>query len=495
MIDLRRHSSRHLETKLILPIPETRKYEREIHYYLFSPPQLYVNRSTYNEERILHKFQSHGRYSSPEITLEELLDDENLLSPLSILKQYTKDLLIDLNAVPERKVIHELQTVVNSVRHETKACLKDCKDMVKLGMQSDLNTTLTNWYMNASMLLKVLRGMISAIQEKVAEESRLLLAFLWTDEATSLICEKHALDLYMASTPMRDEMHKQILAKLMQFSRDEMEYRSKMKYPSGSTNAETVQYRKAVLKKWTQSSLYLVPNISRWPKRVSEILAGIAAGVAMAFATLTTIFAEETFIRNSFQWALIVIIGYVFKDRIKEWLRLFFNAVLPKMMADEISSFLSPKTNKKICSSRIRLKFTTPDEIPSTVKEIRKDKNNPFMDMLPKEDIIHYVRDLAMHPLSKQGMARDRFPRENNFTLVTRIRLDDFLKEMDDPNDVVFRMDPDADELDQLNSERVYHLHLVIREYSKKEDLDIYSHYTVVLNKSGIVRLEQMPLA
>ncbi len=228
MIDLRKHSSRHLETKLILPIPETRRYEREIHYYLFSPPQLYVNRSTYSEERILHKFQSHGRYSSPEITLEELLDNENLLSPLSILKQYTKDLLIDLNAVPERKVIHELQTVVNSVRHETKACLKDCRDMVKLGMHGDLNTTLTNWYNNASSLLNVLRGMITAIQEKkVDQESRLLLAYLWSDEAVSLICEKHAIDLYMASTSMRDEEHRQILGKLMQFSREELEYRRK----------------------------------------------------------------------------------------------------------------------------------------------------------------------------------------------------------------------------------------------------------------------------
>jgi len=495
LIDLRRHSSRHLETKLILPIPETRKYEREIHYYLFSPPQLYVNRSMYSEEHILHKFQSHGRYSSPEITLEELLDDGNSLSPLSILKQYTQELLIDLNAVQERNVIHELQTVVNSVRHETKACLKDCKDMVKLGMHDDLNATLMNWHESASALLKILRGMISEIQEKVDPESRLFLAYLWTDEAVSLICEKHAIDLYMASASMGNEEDKQILGKLMQFSRDELEYRSKMEYPSGSTNAETVQYRKAVLKKWTQSSLYLVPNISKWPKRVSEILAGIAAAVAMAFALLTTIFAEETFIKNSLQWALIVIIGYVFKDRIKEWLRLFFNAVLPKMMADEISSFLSPKTNKKICSSRIKLKITNPDEIPAPVREIRRDKNNPFRDMLPQEDVIHYVRNLTMHPLSKQGMARDRFPRENHFTLVTRIRLDDFLKEMDDPNDVVFRMDPDADELDQLNSERVYHLHLVMREYSKKEGLELYTHYTVVLNKSGIVRLEQMPLS
>jgi hypothetical protein len=79
------------------------------------------------------------------------------------------------------------------------------------------------------------------------------------------------------------------------------------------------------------------------------------------------------------------------------------------------------------------------DDLSAYVKEIRKDKNNPFRDMLPKEDVIHYIRDLTMLPLTKHTLQRDSFPRENNFTLVTRIRLDDFLKEMDDPNDVVFR--------------------------------------------------------
>ncbi len=494
MIDLRKHSSRHLETKLILPIPETRRYEREIHYYLFSPPQLYVNRSTYTEERILHKFQSHGRYSSPEITLQELLEDANALSPLTILKHYTQSLVWGSESISQRNVIHELQAVVNSVRHENKACLQDCRDMVKLNMRDDLFSTLSAWIADAKILRAIFRGMVMEMQTKFADDHRLMLAYLWADEAVSILCEKHAIDLYMATSSLQQELST-ILSSLLAFSREELEYRKECEYPSGSNNPETVQYRKAVLKKWTQSSLYLVPEISRWPKRVSEILAGTAAGVAMAFATLTTIFAEAAFLRNSLQWALIVIIGYVFKDRIKEWLRLFFNAVLPRMMADEISSFLSPKTNKRICTSRIKLKFEDVETIPLMVKDIRKDKNNPFRDMMPKENVIHYVRNLTMHPLTKQGLARDKFPRENNFTLVTRIRLDDFLKEMDDPNDVVFRMDPNADELDQLSSERVYHLHLVIREYAKKEDLDSYSHYTVVLNKSGIVRIEQMPLA
>ncbi|MGB4405245.1 MAG: hypothetical protein WBI82_00085 [Sphaerochaeta sp.] len=491
MIDLRKHSSRHLETKMVLPIPETHKYEREIHYYLFSPPQLYVNKSTYSEQSMLHKFQSHGRYSSPELTLEELLDNDNMISPLTLLKRYTANLEKDITSVPDRTVIHELQTLSNAVRHENKASLQDCKDMARLGMKADLNSTLDDWYRNTLIIQQHIRDMLETIRAKCSMENRLLIAFLWADEAVSLLNEKQAIDLYMACSPLGDDLQ-DILGLLLAFSRDEAEYRNLQSYTSGEDNPEHIQYRKATLKKWTQSALYLIPVVSRWPMRVSQILAGTAAAVAMAFATLASIFAEKTYLKNSMQWALIVIIAYVFKDRIKEWLRSFFNAVLPKMMADEISSFLSPKSNSKICSSRIRLHYEEPQALPTRVKEIRKDRTNPFKDMLPEENVMHYVRNLVMHPLTKHKIERDKFPRENNFTLVTRIRLDDFLKEMDDPKDIVFRMDPNADELDQLNSERVYHLHLVIRETALKEDLDVYSHYTIVLNKAGIVRIEQM---
>ena len=492
MIDLRKHSSRHLETKIILPIPEGKGYEREIHYYFFSPPQLYVNKNTYSEISMLHKFQSHGRYSSPEITLEELIDVNNELSPLVTLQNYSASLERDSVSIPERNVVHELQTVVNSLRHENKAILQDCKDMIKLGMVRDLRKTLEDWYRNINILKDAIRVLLLRIRSNFPPENRINLAFLWADEAISLLDEKQAIDLYMTTSALASEFPV-VLPKLLAFSREEALYRVREKYQSGSDNPETVQYRKAVLKKWTQSSLYLIPEVSRWPMRVSQILAGAAAAIAMAFATLASIFAEYAFIKNSLQWALIVIIAYVFKDRIKEWLRSFFNAVLPKMMADEISSFRSPKNGSKICSSRIKLNFDDVSDVSKRVREIRKDTNNPFADMLPKENVMHYVRNLMMHPLGKNESEQSQAPRENNFTLVTRIRLDDYLKEMDDPNDVVFRMDPNAEELDQLNSERVYHLHLVIREYSEKEDIDLYSHHCIVLNKSGIVRIEQMP--
>jgi hypothetical protein len=493
VVDLRKHSSRHLETKIILPIPETKAYEREIHYYLFSPPQLCVNKTTNPEPEILQKFQAHGRYSSPEFTFEELLDEENEISPLTVLHAYVLRLEQDLDSVPERNVIHELQSMVNSIRHENKACLRDCKDFVQLSMVDKTKELLDDWYRNTRLLQSKVRALISRMEKICPEEERMLVAFSWADEAISLLDEKQAIDFYMVASPPGDARLSLVLPELLRFSREESRYRSDRGYLSGSTDPETVQYRKAVLKKWTQSALYLVPDISRWPSRVSQILAGTAAAIAMTFAILTSIFAENAFIKNSLQWSLIIIIAYVFKDRIKEWLRTFFNAILPKMMADEISSFISPKDGSRICSSRIKLNYLEKSEVPKKVREIRRDKTNPFADMLPDEDVIHYVRNLRMHPAGKRKTRPDKRPLENNFTLITRIRLDDFLKEMDDPNDIMLRMDPDADELDQLNSERVYHLHLVIRECSDKDKVDSYSHHCVVVNKSGIVRIERLP--
>jgi hypothetical protein len=77
----------------------------------------------------------------------------------------------------------------------------------------------------------------------------------------------------------------------------------------------------------------------------------------------------------------------------------------------------------------------------------------------------------------------------NAITVITRIRIDDWLKEMDDPSDVVYVSSSEGD-LEQQNSDRVYHLHLVITEASKKKAIEDIHHYRLILNKKGILRME-----
>ncbi len=499
MIDLRKHSSRHLETKLVLPIPEVQDYERDIHFYIFSPAQLHM--SVVPKDALLRKFQAHGRYSSPEITLDELFDPGNTLSPLVALDRYVRNRLETGSfEVSETIVIHELQALANSVRHDCRAEVLDTQAIVeqakKSGEYEELILSIEQWCTLIAKLLATVRDYMGKLRRKLPSDNRVLAAFEWSDETISIIIEREALDIYLAVEPLFSHLGDSPM-KLLKTSRGEATYRMEMRYQSSAAGgarhtAETVSYRQGVLKKWSQSVLYLTPQFSRWPKRIGGILAGTAAAIAMTFATVASIFAETWFLKNSIQWALIVIIAYVFKDRIKEGLRAFFNKVLPKMMADEISSFNSPRTGRKICSNRIMINMSTEKDIPQNICDIRKDSSNPFHDMLPAEDVLHYAKYVKVYKPKRRKSDFMVLPWINNLTVITRIRIDDWLKEMDDPTDMVYRVDPNADDFDQTSSERVYHMHMVIQEFSKKDGIDELTHYRIILNKTGIMRIEKL---
>jgi hypothetical protein len=219
------------------------------------------------------------------------------------------------------------------------------------------------------------------------------------------------------------------------------------------------------------------------------MLAGTAAAIAMTFATLAAIFAETFFLKNSMQWALLVIIAYVFKDRIKEGLRAFFIRVVPRVLADQIFSFVSPRTGKRLSRMKVIMRIVKASRVPQLIQQKRSHEGNPFQDLLPEEDVVHltrYVKIFRTH--------RDRAlgPWINAITVITRIRIDDWLKEMDDPSDVLYVSSHEGD-LEQQNSDRVYHLHLVITEAAKNKEIEEIHHYRIILNKKGILRLEQVP--
>jgi hypothetical protein len=278
---------------------------------------------------------------------------------------------------------------------------------------------------------------------------------------------------------------------LLRRSRFELSYRRGEHYESvvskdNRYSSEAVAYRSGVLKKWTQSVLYLTPVLSKAPKRVSGILAGTAAAIAMSFATLAAIFAETFFLKNSMQWALLVIVAYVFKDRIKEGLRAFFSRVVPRLLADQIYAFVSPRTGKRLSRMKVVMRIGKASQMPQFIQEKRLEDGNPFQDMLPEDDVVHFTRYVKVFKTEKD---RNIGPWINAITVITRIRIDDWLKEMDDPSDVVYVSSSEGD-LEQQNSDRVYHLHLVITEASKKKAIEDIHHYRLILNKKGILRME-----
>ncbi|MDC7246680.1 MAG: hypothetical protein PQJ47_12325 [Sphaerochaetaceae bacterium] len=491
MIDIRIHSSRHLEVKITYPITELRSYRRDINYYIFSPPQLNVSRALIRREAMLRKFQAHARYSSPEITFDELLDETNKISPLYLVEYYSK-LLSDGSArVVDEIVIGEIQTLCNSFRHEGSRITGECKTSAG----EDQYMLLSSWYRQTEHAVSRYRLAMENVRCRYPTGNKLCSAFLWGDEAISLLIENTALDLYRMvqnSPHFKKDNYLFLLTK----AKEELNYRQSKQYQSGVTpfstqSSENLIYRSAELKKWTQSVLYLNPIQSKKPERFTGILAGAAAAIAMTFATLTAIFAETLFLKNSMQWALLVIAAYVFKDRIKEGLRSFFNRVLPHLLADQIFYFNSPRTGRRLNKTKVVLRMTGADHLPPLIQRVREEGDNPFIDMMPQEDVVQYSRYVKVYRNKK---SREVGPWINSMTVVIRLRIDDWLKEMDDSDDIFYYPSQES-EIEAKQSAKVYHLHLVITESSGKNRIEDLHHVKLVLNKKGIVRLERIESA
>lgn|GEM_PF-555310 len=493
MIDVRIHSSRHIETKLVLPLATKRNYKYDLHYYIFSPAQLNIRNEETNKIDMLNKFVTHGRYASPQFTIEELVDLQNINSPLTILWNMSTQFFKNCTEI---RVIHEIQGLCNTIRHQSRQTVARCNLAIKQGACGQVLKVLAEgWSEQSNLVIERYRSIQKVAQDIFSPESLIVQAFAWGDEALSIFAEKDSLDLYLRLEPYYHEISDS-MAGLLDISRSEASYRVQQGFLSAnvsSTNNKTEQftYRNAVLKKWTQSVLYLDPVQTKSPKYIAGILSGIAAGIAMTFATLASIFAETRFTKNGFGWAMIVIIAYIFKDRIKNGLWSIINIFLPRVLADKISIFKSPRSGRVLCRNRTRLFFTDAKKVPKDIAEARKDDTNPFRDLMPTEDVVHYARFMNI----KRFKAKDekQTPWVKNLTLITRIRIDDYLKDMDDTHTFFQALESSDEPVIGDKSNRTYHLHLVIKEEClTNPDLCNLHHFLVVLNKDGIVRLKKL---
>jgi hypothetical protein len=312
-------------------------------------------------------------------------------------------------------------------------------------------------------------------------------AMQWADEDISATAEASSLDMFILSQKVMGNSDADRL-KLMEIVKNESEYRQRRNYPTSNQNSENSAYRRSTLKKWSQSVLYLNQVISKSPERVSFAIAGVAAAVAMTFAAVMAIFANKWFLENSLPYLVLIITTYACKDRIKEGLRALILKTMPRWISDQVSYLRYPGTGKNVCKSKSKVTFTTPDKVPEKINAAREDYRNPFRSMLPTEDVVHYTRYLTINKADAEEEEKNKAIK--NLDFITRIRMDDWLKEMDDSfNDVTY-YEEDTDEIAQGKAGHLYHIHLIIEEFSKHDKIDNIYHYLVVMNRSGIVRTE-----
>ncbi len=489
--DVRTHSHHHLELKTeypLFPQLEEKKAVYRQDLYFFFPAQLNVTGSRIGVPGALKNLKVYYRFSTPSLTLEKLMDETCTLSPLFRIRN-----ILSLSELEDpdmlQSLVYELQMLVNMYRAEVKGVSLLIREEWQTRKREGAVSGRTVQFLNEiRRFLALFRELYSLfLNPHITDVQRK--AYFWADESLSIITEQGMIDLFsFLRSSDWDESIRQMAEDLIcqETGYREKSHYSYMYHQDDRHSGEKMAYRDSMLKKWSQSALYLNYEDSRTPRRIGHMLAGAAAGVAMLFAVMVTIFADRIFLRNSLAWALLIVISYIFKDRIKEILRDVFGRFLPRISADRQTRLKDPASGKKIGMTNSVIRFGGAGRIvPERILKERYRRPNPFRDILPEQDVMVISRKIRI----KTKKLKSNHSRLKGITEILRFHVEDWLREMDDPKDILFRVDNGKKV--KIKGNRVYHIHLIISMTDVRGGgSESLYHYRIVLNKSGIQRIE-----
>lgn len=486
-IELKPHGLHQVELKSCYFLSDAAKDTYTLEFNLFIPASLSLDRENFGVKTFFSELQSMTRFGIAAIPLSRLVDPECLISPLTRIRQELNNanLARDLD---EARILYELRSLSNIYKTQLSSTMELLQEQSESSGKVVIQKRTRELLKEIKTFLESYRKLNPLFLEP-AVSRKLREAYSWADEALSLATSEILFKIYNSRYLIHYGGNQE--EKIIALMQSEMDYRLSMSYElvlkeESSEALEKWIYRKSVLKKWSQSALYLSFEESRSNRSLTHLLAGFAAAIAMTFAVLTTIIADRLLPRESMAWAMLIVVAYIFKDRIKESIRTILVHTFPRLVSDKRIKLVDQATNRRVGRSRSMVRFLKAGEADAEVIQIRQAGFNPFREILPEEELIYFRKDSII----KSGQLNRTHMRLDNITDIIRIRLDKFFSGMDDPDKTITTM-KDGQPL-RMQGKRVYRFNLILGLSRKGEKIKTYQHYRLIMSKDGLERIENL---
>lgn len=502
------HDRHRFEIKLDIDLDAAAESAYEVETYFFVPRALNVGPHNYGKEKFYNSSQRYIRWSIPKISIGKLCDPGLTVSPLNRIREDLGKVLAGSgDPALADQICDELRLLACIIRGEI-------RDYVKVFVEglatyshavpaAQRRLFVGEGLENFLGDLKTLEAALSSLRAEISDPAvplkvRETTAFF--DEYVSLILEEYLTSLVEAlrAGPEARERFADVEKGVLAIVTAQNRYRQAMKYPSvlvpGSTN-ETIIYRRSVLKKFMSSVLYLKAEFSEW-ETLTQVFFGIAAGAAMLFAVLVTVYFQSRYAMNSMPFVAAVVISYIFKDRIKDWLKLLFSKSLTRWISDRKIDILdSSSGGARIGTLKEAVTFIPVRDVPPDVSRLRHIDNITSVDEEGKpERVLKYKKEITLFP----EVILKSHERRRDLTDIMRFNIRDVVEQADDAEVDYQYVDPADGELRTASCARVYHMNIVLKYTYRDRERQLRIHYDrirIVLNKEGIVRLEEVKAA
>jgi hypothetical protein len=498
------HDSNHFEVKLDYSLESNRQKNRyRVEAYFFTPLSLGITQDTYLKKQFYNDVQAYIRFKTPGISLAALLASDSKSSPLARLDV----------ALPMLVKFPQRPTALENISYDLRlvGCLIRAHVRDRIALTCEMVNGLGAAIPSKSQALEDIRketGRLLSELGAVLSRFRGLRMHLLDPGVPAWIREtQEYVDEYLSITnenfltrllqvldekPQCASLFPEMRALLRESILTEQEHRAEAGYPSLVESDGGLQYvfRRGLLKKFVMSVLFLEISKDKEGGRVSDVFAAIAAGISMLVASLVGLWVQQRYLSSTWPFLVTIVLLYMLKDRLKEWLRTFFSRKMTRFLADYSVRIFDSHSGLDIGRCREAFGFLRPEQIPPEVLALRHRNARASIEPTSKpEVVIKYEKEITLNGkvVEKLGGL------QHEINDIIRFNLSQFLVQADDPVAPVIIYDPVRDQVEEIACPKVYHINLVfVLRAEDKHKPPSMEHVRVVIDKQGIRSLQHM---
>lgn len=287
-------------------------------------------------------------------------------------------------------------------------------------------------------------------------------------------------------------MYEQIYYLFEQSLNNEVEYRTLKKYPLSGENEKS---NKELINRWDRvkhfvaDKLIINTRVDKESKYLEELLYSISAGIAMIFATAIAFYYNKVFGNFTIRFFFVLVISYMFKDRIKEWFRNFFSTILQKQVLDHRFN-LYDDNNKKIGSSLDGFSFVPRRNLVDDIINIRNSKEEEIISYTNNnEKVMKFTRRIKIRAKSFLKTFKNIRLRGVNDVII--FNFSPIILRLEDTRIPIYVSKKGKVKIVYANKQIPIH---IITAIKFGDDIK-YQHYKVSINKHGIQQLNTLSVA
>lgn len=444
--------------------------------WIFVPNSLDINAAKYSKDDFYRDLKSVVRLITPSYSLHELANDEQLLPNQSLVSSFNEIL-----GEPD-----ETQDLFHSIKMYcaiAKSAFRDeCTAVSQQPDASERRKSCLQFLEDSSKIVNRFRSLLSKLNSKKVGE-RTKQVFAYGDEFLSNVLEKYTYLLRDAIRLNHPEDYLELEADFKKVLLAEHTYREQQGYLSVKADDihgnEDFVFRASLLKKFSESDLYLNATKRKNTFLVEQILYSLAAGAAMVVATLSSFFFQQRYGNFTLPFLIALVISYMFKDRLKDWLRLIFARRVSNKVFDTRTDFRIK--GRYIGWSKDSVDFVDSDTILPEVMELRN-RNPLFAEVSGKDEKVLLFRkkvQLWPHELAKASP----FPMKG-INDILRYNITEYTRKMDNPSFPLSGTWKD-NQYKPIEGKKIYHLTFIMQcVYEGKTE---YKRVVVRCDRNGIV--------